>query len=220
MPSPACALICMCPDLHVPCLACAPAFHVLCLACALSCMCSVLDVPCPSIYKAVLSAHHAANHPKSLEAASTEKRAQPAASVVCSSKSSSASVWFSLTSPLGAPLLLAAWYSLPSLSFSKLLRTMMDSRITSTVLSRTYSIHSFIHSLNYLFVSFIHSFDACLPLGSAVGWFCLQSPACRYLCRQTLLGVTKGEVTPVRDADIPPSGQSCFCAVQHLQLES
>ena len=61
----------------------------------------------------------------------------PVPSEGCSSKSSSASVWLSLTSPLGAPLLLAAWYSLPSPSFSRLLRTMMDSRMTSTVLSRT-----------------------------------------------------------------------------------
>jgi len=116
-------------------------------------MCPDLHAPCPNSHKAVLWAHCVSKLPESLDAVSTEKHAQPAASVVCSSKSSSASVWFSLTSPLGAPLLLAAWYSLPSLSFSKLLRTMMDSRITSTVLSRTYTIHSFIrHSIVCLIV--------------------------------------------------------------------
>ena len=46
----ACALTCMCPALHVPCLACAlpcmcPAIHVPCLPCALSCMCPALHVP-------------------------------------------------------------------------------------------------------------------------------------------------------------------------------
>ncbi len=159
----ACVLNCMCSalraplprvcaDMHMPSLACAPASHVPCLACALPCMCPDLHVPCPNSHKAVLWAHCVSKLYESLDAVSTEKHAQPAASAVCSSKSSSASVWFSLTSPLGAPLLLAAWYSLPSLSFSKLLRTMMDSRITSTVLSRTYSIHSFIHSLSDLFV--------------------------------------------------------------------